>query len=86
MKSIKIPRWVEERLSEGEKVISKISRGRADYYATDKRLLRFRGKSDCDVLEYDKISITFSKYGLGWKVFRIIAVLFGLLAISLGIL
>jgi len=36
-------------------------------------------------LEYDKVSITFTKYGLGTTIFRIFAVLFGLFCISLGI-
>lgn len=85
MESIKIPDWVKERLSKEEKVISRISAGMGDYYATDKRLLRFRSKSECDVLEYNKMSITFRRYGVGWNTFRIIAVLLGLLAISLGI-
>lgn len=85
MENINAPNWVKERLTKEERVISRISSGMADYYATDKRLLRFRSKSECDVLEYDKMRITFRKYGLGWDVFRIIAVLLGLLAISLGI-
>ena len=85
MESIKIPDWVKERLSKEEKVISRISAGMGDYYATDKRLLRFRSKSECDVLEYNKMSITFRRYGVGWNTFRIIAVLLGLLTISLGI-
>ena len=86
MENIEIPKWVEGQLLEGEKVISRLSHGMADYYATDKRLLRFTGKSNCRALEYGKMSITFVRYGLGWSIFRTFAVIFGLLCIGLGIL
>jgi hypothetical protein len=90
MGNMKIPKWVEEQLLEGEEVISKISSGSrlnmVDYYATDKRLLRFSGKTDYEVLEYDKLSIAFTKYGLATGIFRIFSLLFGLFCISLGIL
>lgn len=85
MVNIKIPEWVKEHLSQGEQVISEISIRNTDVYATNKRLLRFTSKSKFDVLEYDKASITFTKYGLGTSIFRIFAVLFGLFCISLGI-
>lgn len=85
MENIETPNWVKEQLLRGEKVISKLSHGTVDYYATDKRLLRFRSRSDCDVLEYGKMSITFTKYGLGTSIIRAIAVLLGVLIISIGI-
>jgi len=34
MENIEIPKWVEGQLLEGEKVISRLSHGMADYYAT----------------------------------------------------
>lgn len=86
MESIEIPKWVEGQLLEGEKVISRLSHGMADYYATDKRLLRFTGKSNCRALEYGKMSITFVRYGLGWSIFRTFSVIFGSLCIGFGIL
>lgn len=86
MENKHVPKWVKERLAKEERVVSRISSGMADYYATDKRLLKFRSRSEYDVVEYNKMRITFRKYGLGWDIFRILAVLFGLLAISLGIL
>jgi len=86
MEHIKVPKWVEEQLLDGEKAVSKISSGSrlnmVDYFATDKRLLRFSGKSDCEVLEYSKASITFKKYGLGTSSFRVFALVFGLLVIA----
>lgn len=90
MDNVKVPKWVEQQLSKGEKVISTISTGGrlnlADYYATNKRLLRFTGKSNYDVLEFEKTSIILKKYGLGSSILRIFGVLFGLFCISLGIL
>lgn len=86
MENIEIPKWAKGQLLEGEKVISRLSHGTADYYATDRRLLRFKSKSECDVLEYAKMRITFRKYGLGRSIFRVIAVLIGLLSIGLGVL
>lgn len=86
MENIKAPKSVEAQLSKEERVIGKISSGKADYYATDKRLLRFKSEADYHVLEYPQVSITFMKYGMGWKLFRVFAVLFGLLSFGLGVL
>lgn len=83
--NIKIPEWVKEHLSQGEQIISEIHVQNTDVYATDKRLLRFTSKSKFDELEYDKISISFKKFGLGAIISRVIAVLFGVFCISLGI-
>jgi hypothetical protein len=61
MESIKVPDGVKEQLSEGERVISGLSSwffvGSASFYATDKRLLRFTRKSECDSLPYDGLSV-----------------------------
>lgn len=86
MENIKVPEWVKRQLSGEEKVISRLSHGMADYYATDKRLLRFRSKTDYHALEYSQVSINLVKAGTGWSVIRIFTVLFGLLCIGLGTL
>jgi len=83
--SIKTPEWVKTQLLEGENVLSKISVGRADWYATDKRFLVFRGKADCQVLEYDKISITFKKFGLRGSIPRFLLTVLSLPLFALGI-
>jgi len=82
----KIPEWVRDQLSKEEQVISKIHIQNTDVYATDKRLLRFTSKSKFDELQYDKISISFKKFGLSTINSRVFAVLFGVFCISLGIL
>ena len=85
MEDIEIPKWVKEQLLETEKVVSKFSHRSTDYYATDRRLLRFRGKgkSDYDTLEYDKMSIRFKRFaGFWWHVVRGLMTLCGLLMIA----
>lgn len=90
MNNIGIPKWINEQLLKGEKVISRITVGRRmnliDYCATDKRLLRFRSKTDLDVLEYNKMSITFEKYGVSWHILRGILGVCGILLIVVAIL
>ncbi len=80
MEYTRVPEWVKERLSEGEKVISKISIVRAltekamrggvtrDFYATDKRLLNFKNKSDYDILEFDKMTVTIQEPGASVRI------------------
>jgi len=86
-----VPQWVKEKLLDSEKVISKLSDGSRDYYATDRRLLNFTKKSRCDVLEYPDISITCKRRGDAFQVARVVLILigtfvavFGLMGIILG--
>lgn len=85
---MKIPKHVEEKLEKGETILSSISlqkkRTAMDYYATNKRLLIFKKKSDCNVLEYDKISISLKNYGIGWKISKVCIIIFGVLVFIFG--
>ena len=74
MNDVKIPDWVLTKLSEGERVISQLSHGVYNYYATDKRLVRFKSKSECETLPYDGLSVTFSRYGRGADIIRYIGI------------
>ena len=49
-----VPKGVEEKLLDGEKVIGNWWH----FYATNKRLIRYNRKSDYGILDYNKISIT----------------------------
>lgn len=86
-----VPHWVKDKLLDSEKVISKLSDGSRDYYATDRRLLSFTKKSRCAVLEYPGISITCKRRGDAFQVARVVLILigtfvavFGLMGIILG--
>lgn len=46
MSEVKVPKWVEEKLLDGERVVSKYHSDMVDFYATDKRLLRCINKSN----------------------------------------
>lgn len=86
MENIKVPKSVEEKLLEGERVVGKISNGGADFYATDKRLLRFTSASDYWVLEYSQISsIKLTKHVIRLTIFRLLAAILGLYFIAIGI-
>ena len=62
MVSVQTPDWVKEHLSDGEDVISRFSTGIVSYYASDRRVLRFSRKSECDSLPYDQLSITYKSH------------------------
>ena len=87
-----VPHWVKDKLLDSENVISKLSVGSRDYYATDRRLLSFTKESRCDVLEYPEISITCKRRGGdASQVARVVLILmgtfvtvFGLMGIILG--
>lgn len=69
MESIEVPNWVRQHLADDETVISKYTLGlfslsfgqaaRVSFYATDRRVLRFHGKTGYDSLPYDGLSVTF---------------------------
>ncbi len=69
-----IPSSVAEHLSEEEVVIGKINNAGTDYFATNKRLLRFGlrigSPPDFRTLEYKQMSIVFMKYGGVWNLLR----------------
>jgi hypothetical protein len=67
MKTVEVPKWVRKEMSEGEEALAKTSAGGADYYATNKRILRFKGKSNSEDLDYDRVSI--EKKNLGMRYY-----------------
>ena len=81
-----LPGWVRAQLLDGESVLAKASAGHADYYATDRRLLRFTGKSNCEAVPYSHLSVSLQKYGWGWQIFRLFAVAFSVAVAALGVL
>jgi hypothetical protein len=89
MESIKVPDWVKEQLSEDERVISefssKFSVGNVSFYATDKRLLRFVRKSDCDSVQYEGLSVFKKSFLAVYILGSLVMVLFGLFLIALAI-
>jgi hypothetical protein len=52
---IQVSSVIQEKLLPEEKVLRKVNSGRAEFVATDKRLLRFSSKG-CEPLEYSQIS------------------------------
>jgi hypothetical protein len=84
--ALAVPDWVRAQLLPGEAVLGKTSAGGADYFATDRRLLRFKGKSSCDTAPYGDVSITLQRYGWGWCLFKLFAIVFSLAIIALGVL
>jgi hypothetical protein len=84
--ALAVPDWVRAQLLPGEAVLGKTSAGGADYFATDRRLLRFKGKSSCDAAPYGDVSITLQRYGWGWHLVKLFAVVFSLAIIALGVL
>lgn len=89
MESIKVPDRVKEQLSEGERVISEFSSkffaGNASFYATDKRLLRFARKSECDSLRYDGLSVAKKSLLAVYVIGSLVMVLFALCLIAMAI-
>ena len=57
MVDFKISKWIDNILQDGEKIIGKWWH----YYATNKHLILFHGKTNYRILGYDNISITFEK-------------------------
>jgi len=53
--------------------------------AADEIAKRAKKKPGLETLEYDRISISFKKFGLGSSIFRVFAVGFGIFCIALGI-
>jgi hypothetical protein len=88
MADIKAPGWVREQLLDGEEIVSKALSARAIYYATNRRVLRFGGKSRrSQSLQYNQVSsIIFTRYGAGWRAFNAFSVFLGLIIILVGVL
>lgn len=68
MPVVKVPKWVQNKLLDREKVIAIWWH----FYATDKRLIRYNRKSDYGILDYDKISITSKKINAWLPAFSVI--------------
>ena len=81
-----VPGWVRAQLLDGESVLAKASAGHVDYYATDRRVLRFTGKSNCEAARYSDVSITLRRRGWGWQLYRLFAVAFSVAVAALGVL
>jgi hypothetical protein len=86
MASVAVPGWVRAQLLDGESVLAKASGSFADYYATDRRLLRFTGKSNCEATRYSDVSITLRRHGWGWHLLGLFAVAFSVAVAALGVL
>ena len=82
---IRVPRVVADKLLNEETVLRKYETRAADYYVTNKRLLRFKSESKYAIIANTDVSIKLVKYGIGWKIFVFFTVLLGLLLIGLGI-
>jgi len=82
-----VPKSVQKHLSEGEEVIGKQSSARGDYFATNKRLLRFTSDSRYQALEYHTLSINkVERFGAMAFLARIVLVVIGLFSVGLGCL
>jgi len=84
--ALAVPGWVSAQLLPGEAVLARTSGGHADYFATDRRLLRFRRKSNCEAVPYSHLSLSLQKYEWGWQIFKLFAVVFSFAVVALGIL
>jgi hypothetical protein len=84
--ALAIPGWVSAQLLQGEAVLARTSGGHADYFATDRRLLRFRRKSNCEAVPYSHLSVSLQKYGWGWQIFKLFTVVFSFAVVALGVL
>ena len=85
MGSIKTPEWVEPHLSDGEKVFGKYSTGFVSYWATDRRMLRFPKRAECESLPYDGLRTVSRDRIVLFAISSLILVVSGLLMIGLGI-
>ena len=81
-----MPSSVQKHLSQGEVVLGKLAGKGADYYATDRRLLRFTSESQYQSLEYTHISVDSVNWGVQVTVGRVVMVVFGLFVAFAGIL
>jgi len=86
MQNIKVPESVAKQLSSDESVIGKDTNGGADFYATDRRLLRFTSPSQYRELDYAQLSITFIKGGIVGTIGSILVIFMSLAIIALPIL
>jgi len=80
------PRWLRPHLSEEETILANVSVGQSDYYATDNRLLVFKGKSSPDTVEYRQASVEFHRYGWLFHVWRLFVGACALAVLGLALL
>jgi len=80
------PRWLRPHLSEEETILANVSVGQSDYYATDNRLLVFKGKSSPDTIEYRQASVEFHRYGWLFHVWRLFVGACALAVLGLALL
>jgi len=87
LEKISVPKSVQEHLSEGEEVVGKLVSPSAEYYATNRRLLRFTSESQFQSLEYSSLSVNSvsSRWWLSLPL-RAFAVVFGLANAFMGVL
>jgi hypothetical protein len=84
--ALAVPDWVRAQLSPREAVLARTSGGHADYFATDRRLLVFRSKSNPDVLRYQGMSVRFHRYGWLFHVWRLFVGACALAVLGLALL
>ncbi len=81
-----IPEWVASQLRPEEVVLAHAAASSVDYYATDRRLLRFRGRHDCESVPYQSLSIVQKGLGLIANACRVLLLLLGLACAGAAIL
>jgi len=83
---IEIPQYVKNRLSDGERVVAKVrGRRRADFIATDRRVIRVGGESDCTSLQYERLTISLRGYGVVANAARIVLAAVGALLVVMAV-
>lgn len=85
----RVPKSVEDELMENENIIGK-ARGisRADFIATDRRVIRFGGlggKSRYSSIEYEKISIKLLRHNMRINIGRVMLAALGFILITMAI-
>jgi len=86
LRNINVSQSVQNQLSKGEEVIGTYLGRNADYFATNKRLLRFTSETKYQSLDYNTISVNLVNRRVGINIIRLIAIGFGILICALGLL
>jgi len=81
MDAISPPEWVRKQLINGENIISRLYVGASVYYATNCRLLMFPDKVKYTALDYDELSITLRRYGIGINILRVLLIILSVVLI-----
>jgi hypothetical protein len=79
------PDWLGPYLLPGEAVLACLHSMAEDYYATDRRLLRFKSREVGEGIPYERVTITRQSIGLFMNAMRLILLLLSLLLVALGL-